>query len=723
MFTLQRNGNIYQVCKEDAEILDGDASRRTEVHDMFHPAPKHRPRYEQWKRFVERGQLNGLRLHDALLQSWKRCRELEVDPSARQCLEFTPMAQLEPFASLYQELAGDAEKRLYPFLRDKNLLITMTDSAARVIRTCGPKDILIEADKLNFGPGATWAESSVGTNAIGTALASGIPLQVLGEEHYCRSHHAWSCAAAPIFDPHGNLWGCFDISGPVQADHSHSLRLVVGAAREIERKLFQAYLSDFEIRSRSLLTAFCNTVQAGILAVDNQGRITYSNQTAEILLRQHGSLVGRSADEFVDYELFLIRQGRNPACDEPMALACRANPRLLAQATPLFGHGPSWNHAVITLADPSHASMHKAAARIAPSSRTSRPQHFGEILYASPLMAQTVRRARQAANTPSTLLLLGETGTGKELFARAIHAESARANGPFVAVNCGAFPRELIQSELFGYKSGAFTGAQQRGRLGKFQQADKGTLFLDEISEMPLDMQVNLLRPLEERCVVRVGGDRPWPVDIKVIVASNRDLSALVHQGQFRQDLFYRINVVSLHIPPLRQRKEDIPLLAEYFARKCGEEFRRPVSHLTRDVTERLLAYSWPGNVRELLHCMEYAVNIMEGDTIGLEHLPPTVLGEGSCFPEAPCLGIPAQEATDSSASLGILSPPPISCEPSQTGPAVSDNEGFRLRDVTADTIREALAFHGGNISRTAKALGIGRNTLYAKLRKFGLRT
>ncbi|MDR3363166.1 MAG: sigma-54-dependent Fis family transcriptional regulator [Desulfovibrio sp.] len=683
MHILHRNGDIYELC-ENVDFIPQREAQRPALREMFHHSPEDRPRYEQWKYFVEHGLPSGLKLHRTLLASWERCRSLEVNPTALQCSEFTPMQQLETAVSLYHELAQDIEKSIYFRIKDSGLLITVTDSNARVLRTCGPRHILKLADLLNFGPGASWTESSVGTNAIGTSLVEGVPLQVLGEEHYCRSHHAWSCTAAPIFDPHGNMWGCFDISGPVASDHRHALQLVIEAAREIERRMFTAYLADIEVKSRSLLGTVLNAAQTGILAVGGNGNITYSNRTAEALLGQRGNLCGQRADAYVDYGLFLRKKQRGTEDEAPVTLVCRANPALRVLATPLPNSGCG-HEAIITLNLPGHTPPSPRILHSLQPAQSFGEQRFGDVLYTSAAMSQVVHRARQVAQTPSTLLIFGETGTGKELFARAIHNASPRAAGPFVALDCGSLPRELIQSEFFGYKRGAFTGALHQGRMGKFQQADKGTLFLDEISEMPLDMQVNLLRPLEERRITLLGDNREHSVDLKIIVATNRNLEDMVAKGLFRQDLFYRINVIQLNIPPLRQRKEDIRLLAEYYARKLSGEFSLPFVSIDPDVTDILLKYSWPGNVRELLHCIEYAVNVMRDGVIRVDDLPPN------------------------------LAQNPLPPAPERGG-------RFKLHDATAETIRKALAFHGDNISHTASALGIGRNTLYAKLKKFGLR-
>lgn len=691
MYTLQRNGEVFEVC-EEASLVGEDTNTVCQKRRIL-PECKTSRRlgYDQWKLFIEKGKWQGPRPQNAVAASWMRCRAMQVDPSPRSCDDIVSMDELEPFATAWREVAKDVEQKAYQAIRGKDLLLTVSDSRGRVVRTCGDLPTLRAADKLKFGPGANWNEKSVGTNAIGTALDSGVPMQVFGEEHFCRSHHAWNCSAAPIFDPQGGLWGCVDISGPVDSDHVLAFDLVIGAARALERQLFQTYLADIENKSRSMFSAVFNAVLTGVLTVDATGHITNANSAAEALLGLAGkSLRGRRADAFLDYRQFLAVRAKSPNQAEAVTIACHANPRLIARAAPVLAPGGTWCHTIITISEPQRQrpSQPLAAKPGGAAAKATGDKGFGVILARGPAMSGALRKARQAARTPSTVLLTGESGTGKELFARGIHEASARAGGPFVAVNCGALARELAQSELFGYKAGAFTGADNKGRIGKFEQADKGTLFLDEISEMPLELQVNLLRPLEERCVVRVGGMRTHPVDVKVIAATNRDLTKLVASGRFREDLYFRINVVRIQIPPLRDRgREDIRLLAEAHARRLCTSFGLPFAGIDPAALKVLYSHDWPGNVRELLNCVEYAVNAMTDGHILPEHLPPS-------------LGQPRR----------------TTAEPETAGPG-----SFRLENLEVVTIREALTHHGGNVSQAARALGIGRNTLYAKMRKFGI--
>ncbi len=301
------------------------------------------------------------------------------------------------------------------------------------------------------------------------------------------------------------------------------------------------------------------------------------------------------------------------------------------------------------------------------------------VIGESPQMRKVMELVRQVARTDSTVLILGESGTGKELIARAIHNQSARRYMPIVTVNCGALPEGILESELFGHEKGAFTGAQYK-RKGKFELADGGTIFLDEIGDIGPKTQSDLLRVLEEKKITRVGGNREIEVDFRVIAATNRNLSEYVEEGKFRQDLYYRLNVFSIEIPPLRERTGDILPIARHFLEKYNAAMGRRVENLTPEAESKLLAHSWPGNVRELENAIERAYVVCEGELIG------------------------------------------INCLPFSEGADASSEEVASLEAVEKKHIEKALLNTGWNISRAAKRLEIDRVTLYNKIKKFGLR-
>ncbi|MDA8235978.1 MAG: sigma-54-dependent Fis family transcriptional regulator [Clostridia bacterium] len=310
---------------------------------------------------------------------------------------------------------------------------------------------------------------------------------------------------------------------------------------------------------------------------------------------------------------------------------------------------------------------------------------FDDSIGECEVFQQAVFLARCGAASSSTILLQGESGTGKELFAQAIHNAGKRANGPFIAVNCGAIPRELIESELFGYEEGAFTGARRGGCPGKFELASGGTIFLDEIGDMPLDLQVILLRVLQEKVLTRLGGRKVIPVDVRVIAATHRDLKSEIKKGQFREDLFYRLDIFTINVPPLRERQEDIPLLAGYFVRKIGRQLGKPFMEISPQALISLTNYVWPGNVRELENALERAINVAPGDQIMVEHLP-----ENLAFVIKSQL-------------------------PTETGLT----KLYSLQEIEYQTIIYTLSTLKKNIAQAARVLGVSRNTLYKKIQQY----
>jgi transcriptional regulator with PAS, ATPase and Fis domain len=316
-------------------------------------------------------------------------------------------------------------------------------------------------------------------------------------------------------------------------------------------------------------------------------------------------------------------------------------------------------------------------------------------------LKKSIEVAKAAAANMSNVLLQGESGTGKEVFAQAIHNASDRRNDPFVALNCAALPRELVGSELFGYEEGAFTGAKRGGRPGKFELASGGTLLLDEIGDMPLDQQGSLLRAIQEKAVVRIGGDRLIKVDVRIIAATNQDLLGLVEQGRFRRDLYYRLNVIQITVPPLRERRQDIELLFRYFLDDMAAEAGTSVKGLDPEVTRCLIRYNWPGNIRELQNVVERLVLIARDGQIVPEHLPPEVL-------------FGSKEHRSEGWEWGPRSVLSVS-------PDLSNRETRKrhLIDREKEDIMQALDTHGGNVAKTAQALGISRNTLYRKMKSY----
>jgi len=336
-----------------------------------------------------------------------------------------------------------------------------------------------------------------------------------------------------------------------------------------------------------------------------------------------------------------------------------------------------------------------------------RLEHPYDIVAVSESLRLALSQAKLFAPVDTTVLITGETGTGKELFARFIHRNSPRASGPFVVINCGAIPRELAESELFGYERGAFTGAFEKLHPGKFEQADRGTLFLDEISELPLELQVKLLRVLQERSFYRLGGREEVHVDVRVIAATNRDLEQMVREGKFREDLYYRLNVAVIHIPPLRERPEDILPLATAFVNEFNRRFNKRITGFTPEAVALLLSYPWRGNVRELRNAIERAVLLEQGEVITHESLG--FLRARVEEADSPRKGSPLP-------TLAMLRLPP-----GQHLLCLSE-EGAPYHAVVSDLFRQTLALTQGNVSRAAQLLQLSRQTFQYKLKQYGIK-
>jgi len=432
------------------------------------------------------------------------------------------------------------------------------------------------------------------------------------------------------------------------------------------------------------LATLMNAVHEGIIAVNESCTIIEFNAAAErILGLSRESALGQPLEKVLPHSPLLeaMRTGQPfPEEEIRQKVKGRGFVPVVCSAKPLRQLGRIVG-AIATLRDISEARMY-----VQKVTGDLRNYTFDDIIGRSLLIKQAKERALAVAKSDSSILITGETGTGKEIFARAIHAASDRAKGPFIGINCAAIPESLLESELFGYEGGAFTGALKGGKVGKFELASGGTLFLDEIGDMPIYLQVKLLRVLEEMCIERVGGTQTIPVDVRVTAATNKDLERMMEAGEFRKDLFYRLNVIPLHIPSLRERREDIDLLCEHFVRKYSVSAQKDIKGISPEVRKMFYEYPWPGNVRELANAIEYAVNMETGPVIAKDNLPPRLFSR---------------------------------CEV-----PVSPHRLVSLQEAEKQLIKEALRIcsddYDGKL-KAAQMLGIHVATLYRKMKRYGL--
>ncbi len=557
--------------------------------------------------------------------------------------------------------------------------VVLSDANGVILHALGELDLLPASGGPALTPGAAWSEADRGANAIGTAIATQAPTQVHADEHYLRANSFLSSAAAPVFDSHGQLAGVLGIVCDRRDGHSHTLALAHMAARMLEEQMFAlaccgANTLHFHSRPELLGTVF-----EGRAAFSPGGRMLAANRAGleqlglarpALLAHTLGSLLGLSLPALVEH--------RGRGAPGPLG-ACLPDGRrlhvraVLQPACADLSQGDAGGAAPSPPRPPAPAALRGGGLRALDTGDCQ--------------VALLIERVRKVLGRSIPILVMGETGTGKELLAQAIHQDSPRAAGPFVAVNCAAIPEALIESELFGYEDGAFTGARKKGGVGRILQAHGGTLFLDEIGDMPLNLQARLLRVLQERTVTPLGSSRSIPVDVEVICATNRKLRDMIAAGTFREDLYYRLNGLVVKLPPLRERSDLSAVVQRILA---GAPGALPYT-LSDEAMQLFRQHDWPGNFRQLDNLLRTGMVLADADReIGLQHMPADFL-DGV---------VPAPAAAPADAAVA---PPVCAADPAS------------LEAAALATILQSLARHGGNVSATAKSLGISRNTIYRK--------
>jgi PAS domain S-box-containing protein len=657
-------------------------------------------RWAVWDRFIRAGKIEPGTLGPELEASWRRCQAAGVDPLAGRSTVVLGSAEFAALAERKQDLIRVAKpfmENLYSLVAGSSFVVLLFDEQGYLLEAVGNPDRILASQDLNLNKGALWAEGEVGTNGAGTPLVLSRPFQVSGAEHYCQKHHRWTCSGAPIFDARGKTIGLLDMTGPVDETHIHTLGLVMAAVEAIQHEL-EVGQKNRELRLlNNRLSSILLTVTDGVLVLDVDGVLDQINPVAERLLGvSNQQAVGKRITDLVR-DLGPIREllawGREFLDRELELTSGRGALQCIASGKPILDESGVVKGAVLFV-----NPINKIKGLINRFSGAQATFRFEDILGQGESLQRAVQLGQLAAANESNVLLTGESGTGKEMFAHAIHNQSERRKGPFVAINCGAIPRELIASELFGYQDGAFTGAARGGRPGKFELASGGTLFLDEIGDMPLEQQIALLRVLQDKTITRLGGDRPFVVDVRIICATHKDLREEIRKGTFRQDLYYRLNVSMIKLPPLREHPEDIPELLEAFLHKFAT--RKGVANLRIDpgVSGALQGYAWPGNIREFQNVVERMVHAIKGEVITLGDIPEEIL-----------------RAPDAAAAVAA----PVAPGPARN-PAPANLREQLLEEERAQ-IQACLRAWKGNMSKAARELGMARNTLYRKLQKLDI--
>ena len=623
----------------------------------------HFSRHAQQVLTVTRGQerSQGPASDPSIARSWLRCLEdYHLDPAqtlAPTVLEHGRLLESRERLQQVLHIAGSEMNSLHQQLSGAGHAVLLTDARGVILNCVTASSERKIFERAGLWLGADWSEACEGTNGIGTCLVERQSLTIHRDEHFRGRHTGLTCSASPVFDPHGELLAVLDVSSAREAvsrqSQFHTMALVNLSAKMIESCYFLRHFENHWLLRFHLQAESVGLFSEGLLAFDGEGRICAVNQSALNLLGQRrGGLLGQPVEAFFECSLdqLLGRASVNATASWP--LRTRDGRHLFAA---LRGQVPS---------------------PPAPVAKPAAPRLPG-ICLGDPALQSDFRKALRVFERDVPLLIKGETGSGKEAFAKAVHQASQRAHKTFVALNCAAIPESLIESELFGYRGGSFTGARKEGMPGKLQQADGGTLFLDEIGDMPLVLQTRLLRVLEDRMVVPIGGE-PQAVDVRIISATHRNLLERVQAGSFREDLYYRLNGLEVALPPLRERKDKSQLLDFLLGQEAGEQ----TVVLAGAAREALLAYAWPGNVRQLRMVLRTLVALAECGRVTLDDVPASI----------------RERAT-----------------------AMACVEASPLHAAERQTLLSALEQQRWHMTHTAEQLGVSRNTLYRKLRKYGV--
>ncbi|AXA52929.1 sigma-54-dependent Fis family transcriptional regulator [Pseudomonas thivervalensis] len=602
--------------------------------------------------------------HEAIIQaSWSRCRAFGLNHQSVPAFDQLPAQGIAQLLESQHSLVQTTHQEVLPYyeniLSNSNCLIMLADNQGQVLTSWGTQRFIEPKLAHGFSAGASWMERCTGTNAIGTALACEQAVHIEHDEHFLKANRFMTGSAAPIFDAERKVIAVLDVSSDSYLPPSHTLGMVKMMSQTVENRLILNLFrgEHFQLTFNTGLNNL-DSQWAGLLIFDESGQVLSANRRADNLL---GLSLSRVSIESL-FKVSLMELLNQPD-GLPFALQASGSNRfqcLLRRPSQV-----SIRARIFTEATPAPAPASNAIGL--------NTLHFGDSR-----VEKAVRQAERLLEKDIPLLIHGETGVGKEVFVKALHQASSRCKQPFIAVNCAAIPAELVESELFGYEKGAFTGANQKGSIGLIRKADRGTLFLDEIGDMPLPTQARLLRVLQERCVQPVGSAELFPVDIRIISATNRSLREQVQLGRFREDLYYRIGGLTLELPPLRERSDKQALF-----KRLWEHHREPTqwAGLSREVLDLFERHPWPGNLRQVSSVLQVALAMAEEQPIRPEHLPDDFFVDLEMEP--------------------VETPEPLAVD---------------LND--AEDLNRQLQAVGGNISHLARRLGVSRNTLYKRLRQ-----
>lgn len=629
-------------------------------------------------------------------RSWRRCASQGLGLTSGRTPERLSNYELKEKASRFERLIQGAAPIMHHLshqIANTRSMVLLSDPQGLILHSVGDDDFISKAERVALKPGVRWDEETKGTNAIGTAAIERTAVLVHAAEHYVEQNQFLTCSASPVFDGFGDLAGVLDISGDYRSYQDHTLALVRLGAQMIEDRLFEEVAAGYHLIRFHPQRAYLFSVAEGRAAFDDAGRLVALNHTGRELLAapacgelfEHlfGIPFEQAISRFNAFNQTLL------SCTLPRGIPVALAMQIARPQHKLVG-------VTSTLAEPGvRPTVSTPSARSSHPSPTDIGRHDEKVAF-------VVERARRVMNSGIPLLIEGESGSGKEWVARSLHDHGPRSSKAFVAVNCAAIPDTLIESELFGYEEGAFTGARKRGSMGRIREADGGTLFLDEIGDMPLSMQARLLRVLQDRAVNPLGSGRNYPVDINVVCATHRHLRELVAEGKFREDLFYRLNGFTVSLPALRDRKDLRELVTQILQHETAQE-GGPVQ-VSDEVMELLVSHPWPGNIRQLRNVIRTGLALMDDSRIFDRFcLADDFLAEAKPQDRRP------HDKTEAVTSTALVNP--ISS---------TSRDGLSLDEAEWKTMEEALNRFNGSVSAAARHLGISRNRLYRKLRQFG---
>ncbi len=645
-----------------------------------------------------------------IVMSWERSlQHYGIDPSQPNPVQVLTASELRDYTQpieRFLRIAKAGVQYLHRQVADLGYATLLCDSNGVTVDWRGDERFSRQWKDTGLFLGAVWNEHQEGTCGVGTALVEQVPLTVHKGDHFRAKNANLTCSCAPIIGPGGKTMGLIDVSAlhsPDSKDSQHlALQLVMQSARMIESAYFLSQFEDQWVLRLSSERELAEVSSEFLIAMDGAGKILAVDRIARRVLGREaggGNLVGRAVGEVFDLDF-----------DKLLDISSRSS-LVLPIRTQRAGL-----QMFASLRSPQAISI-KPVNRVAEAApqkrqipRPGEPLSLDYLAGSDRQLKESVERIKRVMNKPIPVLLNGETGTGKEMFAQAIHNASRRTDKPFVAVNCAAIPESLIESELFGYKDGAFTGARSKGMRGKILQSDGGTLFLDEIGDMPASLQPRLLRVLAEREVTPLGGETPIPVDLHVICATHRNILDMVASGEFREDLYYRLNGISFELPPLRQRSDIARLINDVLIIEA--ENSPDKLHIDDCAMQVLTEFAWPGNIRQLRNALRYALAVCDNGVITCSDLPVDVTGGQQ----------PARQVVADTPRPSV----PVLPETSAKVAAPPDNQDIvaglnGMEQAERQVILDSLKKHKWQVARAVKEVGISRATMYRKMEKYGI--